>query len=99
MIHENILIGGEESGGIGLKNYIPERDGIMLGFLLIEIVADYGKTLGELLDEMMDEVGWFCYGREDMHIAEEKKQRLMQVRIMRYIFLMQCLHSHTVNRV
>ncbi len=77
MLSEDILIGGEESGGIGVKNYIPERDGIMLGFLLIEMVAAYGKTLGQLLDEMMDELGWLYYGREDLHLAMDRKERLM----------------------
>jgi phosphomannomutase len=77
MLSEDILIGGEESGGIGLKHYIPERDGVMLGFLLIEMVAAYGKTLGQLLDELMDEVGHYHYLREDLHIANDIKQRLM----------------------
>lgn len=77
MIHDDILIGGEESGGIGLKNYIPERDGIMLGFLLIEMVAAYGQTLGELLKELMDEVGYLFYAREDLHLSNEQKESLM----------------------
>lgn len=77
MLSEDILIGGEESGGIGLKQYIPERDGVMLGFLLIEIVAAYGKTLGQLLDELMDTVGHYHYLREDLHLDNDVKQRLM----------------------
>jgi phosphomannomutase len=77
MITDDILIGGEESGGIGLKNYIPERDGVMLAYLLIEIVAAYKKTLGQILDEMMDELGYFHYQREDLHIENERKTRLM----------------------
>jgi phosphomannomutase len=77
MLSEDILIGGEESGGIGIKNYIPERDGVLLGFLLIEVVAAYGKTLGQLLDEMMAELGHFYYGREDLHLDNERKNRLM----------------------
>ncbi len=78
MQSEDILIGGEESGGIGLKNYIPERDGVMLGFLLIEMVAAYGKTLGQLLSEMMEELGWYYYDREDLHLEIEKKEKLMK---------------------
>jgi alpha-D-glucose phosphate-specific phosphoglucomutase len=77
MLSEDVLIGGEESGGIGIKNYIPERDGLLLGFLLIEVAAAYGKTLGALLDEMMDELGHFYYGREDLHLEQEQKGRLM----------------------
>jgi phosphomannomutase len=79
MLEEDILIGGEESGGIGVKNYIPERDGVMLGFLLIETAAAYGRTLGALLDEMMDELGHFYYGREDLHLEESRKGRLMSM--------------------
>ncbi|MGE5422644.1 MAG: phosphoglucomutase/phosphomannomutase family protein [Ignavibacteriales bacterium] len=78
MLNEDILIGGEESGGIGLKNYIPERDGLMLGFILVEMVAAYGMTLGQLIDEMMDGLGWFYYGREDLHLDMDKKECLMQ---------------------
>ena len=76
MLSEDILIGGEEAGGIGLKNYIPERDGILLGFLLIEAAAAYGKTLGALLAEMMDEVGRFYYDRMDLHLTPAQKERL-----------------------
>jgi phosphomannomutase len=78
MLKEDILIGGEESGGIGLKNYIPERDGVLLGYLLIEMVAAYDRTLGQLIDEMMDELGWFYYDREDLHLEMDKKERLMK---------------------
>lgn len=77
MLTQDILIGGEESGGIGIKHYIPERDGVLLGFLLLEVIAAYGRSLGELLDEIMDEVGYFYYGREDLHLPEEQKQRLL----------------------
>ena len=78
MLNEDILLGGEESGGIGLKGYIPERDGIMLGYFLIEMVAAYGKTLGQLIDEMMGELGRFCYEREDIHLELKKKDHLMK---------------------
>ncbi|MDR3560945.1 MAG: phosphoglucomutase/phosphomannomutase family protein [Negativicutes bacterium] len=79
MLKEDILIGGEESGGIGLKNYIPERDGVLLGFLLIEMAAAYDRTLGQLIDEMMGELGWFYYDREDLHLEMDKKERLMKL--------------------
>jgi phosphomannomutase len=78
MLKEDILIGGEESGGIGLKNYIPERDGLLLGYLLIEMVAAYDRTLGQLIDEMMGELGWFYFDREDLHLDMDKKERLMK---------------------
>jgi len=78
MLEKDILIGGEESGGIGVKNYIPERDGILLGFLLIELVAASGKTLGALLDEMMDELGHFYYSREDLKLNPDQVNRLTE---------------------
>lgn len=78
MLSEDILIGGEEAGGIGVKHYIPERDGLLLGFLLIEVAAAYGKTLGQLLDEMMDELGYYYYDRCDLHLEEDRKIRLMR---------------------
>lgn len=78
MLKEDILIGGEESGGISVKGYIPERDGILLGFLLIETAAAYGKTLGQLLDEMAEELGTFVYDRRDLHLDVARKERLMR---------------------
>jgi len=77
MVREDILIGGEESGGISVKGYIPERDGILLGFLLVEAVAAYGRTLGQLLDEMAEELGYFAYDRRDLHLDPARKDRLM----------------------
>ena len=77
MVKEDILIGGEESGGLSVKGYIPERDGILLGFLLIETVAAYGRTLGQLLDEMAAEIGYFAYDRRDLHLDLSRKDRLM----------------------
>lgn len=77
MLREDILIGGEEGGGIGIKNYIPERDGMLLGFLLIEMMAAYRKSLGQLLDELSAAHGWFYYGRHDLHLSDEKKQVLL----------------------
>lgn len=78
MLKEDILIGGEEAGGISVKGYIPERDGILLGFLLIEAAAAYGKTLGQLLDEMAEEIGHFYYERRDLHLEISRKERLFQ---------------------
>jgi phosphomannomutase len=78
MVKEDILIGGEESGGLSVKGYIPERDGILLGFLLVETAAAYGKTLGQLLDEMAEELGYFAYDRRDLHLDPARKDRLMK---------------------
>jgi phosphomannomutase len=78
MLSEDILMGGEESGGLGVKGHIPERDGILLGLLLMEAVAVSGKGLRQLLDETMDEIGHFFYRRIDRRIDADAKERLVE---------------------
>ncbi|MHB1022835.1 MAG: phosphoglucomutase/phosphomannomutase family protein [Acidobacteriaceae bacterium] len=75
MLEQEILIGGEESGGIGLSRHLPERDGLLNSLLLANVMADEGKTLGELVASLQQEFGEHHYGRVDLHIAEETKQR------------------------
>lgn len=78
MLEEDILIGGEESGGTGIKNYIPERDGVLVGMLLIETMAKTGKTLGRQIDELMDELGQrFVYLRKDIELTQAHKRALL----------------------
>lgn len=77
MLDHDILMGGEESGGLGVKGHIPERDGILLGLLLLEAMAMSGKGLRRLLDETMDEIGRFSYRRIDLPIGAEAKERLI----------------------
>jgi phosphomannomutase len=67
MLQEDILIGGEESGGIGVKNHIPELDGVLMGLLILEAMAMSGKRLEQLIDDVMRDVGTHEYGRVDMH--------------------------------
>lgn len=76
-LSEDILIGGEESGGIGIKNHIPERDGILISLLLLEIMATYQQPLGEILKGLMDEIGFHYYDRIDLHLSMDKKEKLM----------------------
>ncbi|MFZ3062824.1 MAG: phosphoglucomutase/phosphomannomutase family protein, partial [Actinomycetota bacterium] len=66
-----LMIGGEESGGIGVRGHIPERDGILVGALLVEIMAARGKTLGELVRELMNRIGCFYYDRVDIETDRE----------------------------
>ncbi|MDI6821505.1 MAG: phosphoglucomutase/phosphomannomutase family protein [Actinomycetota bacterium] len=66
ILTRDVLIGGEESGGIGIKNYIPERDGILIGLLLVEIMITHRKTLKELVDDLMKRIGYFYYDRVDL---------------------------------
>jgi len=79
MLQEDILIGGEESGGTGIKNHIPERDGILVGLLMVEVMAKNGKTLGELIDDLMDELGQrFVYLRRDIELTQAHKEALLE---------------------
>jgi phosphomannomutase len=74
MLVGNILIGGEESGGVGISRHMPERDGLLNSLLLANVMADEKKTLGELVAALQAEFGEHQYGRIDMHIEESVKQ-------------------------
>ena len=78
MIKEDVLLGGEESGGIAIKGHIPERDGIWMGLTLWEFMAKSGKTLNDLIEEVYEIVGRFSFERNDLHIKEEIKQRVLE---------------------
>lgn len=73
MATENVLMGGEESGGIAVAGFIPERDGIWNGLVLLEFMAESGKTLEELIQEVYAITGSFGYYRNDLHLTEEQK--------------------------
>jgi alpha-D-glucose phosphate-specific phosphoglucomutase len=74
MLAGEILIGGEESGGVGISKHLPERDGLLNALLLANVMADEKKTLGQLVAALQAEFGEHQYGRIDMHIDEELKQ-------------------------
>jgi len=78
MIEEDVLLGGEESGGIAIKGHIPERDGIWMGLVIWEYMAKSGKSLEDLIEEVYDIVGPFKYQRDDLHITEELKVTIME---------------------
>lgn len=75
MLEREILIGGEESGGIGLQRHLPERDGLLNALILANVMAEEKKTLGQLVAELQAEYGEHQYGRIDLHIADELKNR------------------------
>jgi phosphomannomutase len=77
MVEEDVLIGGEESGGIATKGHIPERDGIWMGLIVWEFMAKSGKSLDDLIDEVYNIVGAFQFERSDLHITEELKQSII----------------------
>ena len=74
MLEKEILIGGEESGSIGIGRHLPERDGLLNALLLANIMAEEGRTLGALVSALQKEYGEHYYGRIDLHIAEPVKQ-------------------------
>src|SRR5207247_11161776 len=75
MMEREIVMGGEESGGIGYSRYLPERDGILNCLLLANVMAQERKPLGQLVADLQREYGPHYYGRRDMHIPEEVKQK------------------------
>lgn len=77
MASEDVLIGGEESGGIAVKGHIPERDGVWIGLMVLEFMARTGKSLENLIEEVNDLVGPFVYKREDLPLEPEQKQAII----------------------
>jgi phosphomannomutase len=73
MLEKDILIGGEESGSIGIGRHLPERDGLLNSLLLANVMAEEGRTLGSLVSGLQEEYGEHYYGRLDLHIPEETK--------------------------
>jgi len=73
MLAQEIVIGGEESGGIGFQRHLPERDGLLNALLLANVMAEEKKTLGELVADLQAEYGEHQYGRIDLHIPDEIK--------------------------
>ena len=77
MTQKDVLVGGEESGGLAVKGHIPERDGIWIGMMILEFMATTGKSLKQLIQEVYDIVGPFASDRDDLHLTEEKKQSII----------------------
>lgn len=78
MMEREILMGGEESGGIGYSRFLPERDGVLNSLLLANAMAEEGKPLGRLVADLQREFGPHYYGRRDLHIPEDMKQNAIQ---------------------
>jgi phosphomannomutase len=78
MVNEDVLVGGEESGGIAVKGHIPERDGIYDGLLIYDLMTQTGKTLKQLCEEVYAVVGTFSYDRLDLTIENEKKENIIK---------------------
>ncbi len=78
MLREDILIGAEESGGIGVRGHIPERDGILNSLLFLEAIVASGKTPTEMVRAMHREFGEFYFGRRDLHIEVARGLALVE---------------------
>ncbi len=78
MIDEDVIVGGEESGGLAVKGHIPERDGIWMGLLIMEFIAKTGKSIKELIKEIYEITGSFSFDRDDLHISNDEKWAIIE---------------------
>lgn len=79
MMSRDVLIGGEESGGISIKGHIPEGDGILMGLLLLEIVAGSGESLTDHVQSLRDELGRLYYERRDFGVRGCNKAEMVEM--------------------
>lgn len=77
MLKRDILVGGEESGGIGVKNHIPERDAIVVGLMLLEAQAIARKNIGQMLKDLFREFGEYSYDRNDIRLDQDKASEFL----------------------
>ncbi len=77
-VRDDVLVGGEESGGLAIKGHIPERDGIWIGITILEFMARTGKNLKQLIDEVYAIVGPFVYDRIDLPLTDDKMASVKQ---------------------
>jgi len=82
MLREDVLIGGEESGGISFKGHIPEGDGVLISLLVLEMVASTGSALEDLVDELLKEVGPSHYGRLDLRLTRPVPREQLSSRLV-----------------
>jgi phosphomannomutase len=76
MLDEDVLIGGEESGGIGIKGYLPERDGILNGLLVLEAMAAQKQSLATMLGNLERQFGRWHYARQDLNLTQAQVEAL-----------------------
>src|SRR3984957_9240922 len=78
MLEREIVMGGEESGGIGFQRHLPERDGLLNALLLANVMAQENKPLGQLVADLQAEYGEHQYGRIDLHIPDYLKNAAIE---------------------
>ena len=76
---QNVIIGGEESGGMGFRGHIPERDGVLANLMLLEALATTGQRMSEAVADIQQEFGKSVYERIDMHYPLEKRDRFIEM--------------------
>jgi len=79
MLHEDVLVGGEESGGISIAGYIPDRDGIWMALTILQYVEESGKSLEEIIAGIIKITGPFACRRRDINIPREKRTKIMEI--------------------
>ena len=77
MVEGDVLVGGEESGGIAARGHIPERDGVYIGLLVVEMMTKRGKTLSALVQELHDQFGPHHYYRSDIRTTDAQKRKVL----------------------
>src|SRR5437879_1260796 len=78
MIKGGVLLGAEESGGIGFPGHIPERDGIAAGLMLLELLASERMSVNKMISNLVRNFGPHFYDRNDIHFPLEKRGPLME---------------------
>jgi len=79
MVEKDVLVGGEESGGMAVKGHIPERDGLYIGLLVVEMMVKRERTLSGLVRELMDEFGPHYQSRQDLHTTQARKEQVLNI--------------------
>ena len=78
MLEDDVLIGGEESGGIGIRGYLPERDGVLMGLLVLEAMAMQGRGILQILRRLERRFGRWVYVRKDLTVAPDQVNRVFE---------------------
>ncbi|MBI4320823.1 MAG: phosphoglucomutase/phosphomannomutase family protein [Chloroflexi bacterium] len=78
MLEEDTIIGGEESGGFGFKHHIPERDGVLAGLFLTDMVVKLGRTPSQLVEFLFSKVGPHYYDRVDVEFPQERRREIIE---------------------
>ena len=78
IIEGDVLVGGEESGGMAVKGHIPERDGLFIGLTVVEMMVKRERTLSGLVRELADEFGPHHQARNDLHTTDERKRAVLK---------------------